>query len=131
MPRFEPGDKVIGNDKAARYGVTTTGWEGTVRNTWTANTGIEYIEVRGPDRDGRPLTFTVMADSFDPETPPFDCQKPVRTRSGQPVKLSVGFDQDRPFEATVQVGDREFILTYDAHGRFCPHGKSPVDLING
>lgn len=131
MPRFEPGDKVIGNDKAARYGVTTTGWEGVVRATWISSGG-EYIEVRGPDREKRQTTFSVLADHFDPETPPFDPQKPVRTRDGQQVTFMRRFnDLDRPFSATITVGDHEFTLTYDAHGRFCPYGKSPVDLING
>lgn len=54
--KFKVGDRVIGNDRADHYGITTKGWIGRVRDVRG-----EFLDVEGDDN----TVFTVRADCFD------------------------------------------------------------------
>lgn len=60
MKKFKIGDKVIGNAKASRYNITTTGWRGEVTKIYDFEDLSDDIVVS----DGY-MHFTVESECFD------------------------------------------------------------------
>lgn len=58
--KFNIGDIVIGNSRAARYMITGPGWVGEVTGV-----SLDHIKVRGPDWNGEKAVFFVLSKCFN------------------------------------------------------------------
>lgn len=78
--KFKVGDKVIGNEKANKYGITTEGWIGTVTEVLDEPRGGDDFKAFGPGIDDGKSTFTLNSNYFDLYT---NTQKIVITTDGK------------------------------------------------
>lgn len=76
-PKFQIGDKVIGNEKANKYGITRKGWTGTVVEVF-----VETIKVESTDDFSR---FIVDSDCFDLVSRKETEKTPKKTPNKDPI----------------------------------------------
>lgn len=100
MGKFKVGDRVVGNEKANRYGITVEGWEGTVTRV-----GNGYISVNGPGSCGG-VGFSVDPDCFDLLQP--------APNSHLDEHISI-FARKNRIVATITKGDQKFTQSVSLH----------------
>lgn len=117
MGKFKVGDRVVGNEKANRYGITVEGWEGTV-----IRVGNGYISVNGPGSCG--------GDGFSVDPDCFDMLQPA-PNSHLDEHISI-FARKNRVVATITKGDQKFtqsVSLHKANGDFKTAVKMVVEKL--
>lgn len=131
---FRAGMRVRGWDNPRVAGQRKYAYIGTIVKFWKLgndiNGAVDLSDVVYPNGT-KGIHMAVYSDSLEKDEP-LDDHKPIRCRDGRPVVRASRFNihPDRPWHAEVKVGDLYLDLTFDAYGRFCPSGDSPIDLVN-
>ena len=127
MAKFKVGDKVVGNEKANRYGITDQGWVGYVVHV----SGDDKIGVWEEIEEGIDGGFTVDPECFD-LVEPSQRERIVIYRHGQEV-IAQNTKTCKTARATCSPED-EFDFGIGAKlalDRLCKAEKPPKKYFNG